>query len=401
MSLLPVDEAVGQIVAGVAPLAAETVPLDDAFGRTLAVPLAAKRDQPPFPASAMDGYAVRAADARVGARLKVIGASAAGHRFAGKVSVGEAVRIFTGAPLPDGADAVLIQEDADAGDGTVVPREAPAPGQHIRPAGMDFRAGEPLLDAGRVLGIRESALAAAMGHATVAVRRRPFVAIVATGDELVPPSATPGPDQIVASNGFGLAAFVRVAGGVPADLGIVPDDLGAIEAAVGRAAALPADVLVTLGGASVGDHDLVRAALGAKGMTLDFWRVAMRPGKPLMSGRIGAMRVLGLPGNPVSSFVGALLFLRPLVAALLGQPVTDPSVPAVTGSSLPANDGVRQDYVRAVLRRDASGRPVATPSGRQDSSALATLTAADCLLIRPPHAPAAGAGEPCRIIPLP
>lgn len=401
MSLLPVDEAIERIVSGVAPLASESVPIEDAFGRTLASPLAAKRDQPPFPASAMDGYAVRAADAHVGARLRVIGASAAGHRFAGQVSAGEAVRIFTGAPVPEGADAVLIQEDADAGDGFVAPREATAPGQHIRPAGMDFRAGETLLAAGRVLGIRESALAAAMGHATVAVRRRPVVAFVATGDELVPPSATPGADQIVASNGFGLAAFVRSIGGVPADLGIVPDDLAAIEAVVGRAAALPADVLVTLGGASVGDHDLVRAALGAGGMALDFWRVAMRPGKPLMSGRIGAMRVLGLPGNPVSSFVGALLFLKPLVAALLGQPVTDPSLPAVTGSSLPANDSARQDYVRAVLRRDASGRPVASPAGRQDSSALATLTAADCLLIRPPHAPAAGAGEPCRIIPLP
>lgn len=401
MSLLPVDEAAGRIVAGVAPLAAETVAIEDAFGRTLAEPLVAKRDQPPFPASAMDGYAVRAADAQVGARLNVIGTSAAGHRFAGRVAPGEAVRIFTGAPVPEGADAVLIQEDAEAAGGIVVPRETPAPGQHIRPAGMDSRAGETLLAAGRVLGIRESALAAAMGHATVAVRCRPVVAFVATGDELVPPSAMPGPDQIVASNGLGLAAFVRVAGGMPADLGIVADDLAAIEAAIDRAAALPADVLVTLGGASVGDHDLVRAALGTKGMTLDFWRVAMRPGKPLMSGRVGAMRVLGLPGNPVSSFVGALLFLRPLLSALLGRPPTDPSVPAVAGSNLPANDSVRQDYLRATLGLDASGRPVATPSGRQDSSALATLTAADCLLIRPPHAPAARAGDPCRIIRLP
>ncbi|HMN87870.1 MAG TPA: molybdopterin molybdotransferase MoeA, partial [Bauldia sp.] len=385
MSLLPVDEAVARILAGVVPLAAETVPLSDADGRTLAAPLAARRDQPPFPASAMDGYAVRAADATVGARLRVTGIAAAGHAFAGSVGPGEAVRIFTGAPVPAGADAILIQEDADAAEGHVVSRDTPVAGQHVRPRGFDFAAGATLLEPGRVLGMREVALAAAMGAATVPVRRRPVVAMLATGDELVPVGALPAADQIFASNGFGLAAFVRAAGGVALDLGIALDRLPDIEAAVEGAIAAPADVLVTLGGASVGDHDLVQAALKARGMALDFWRVAMRPGKPLMFGRIGAMRVLGLPGNPVSSLVGAILFLRPLLAALLGQGQADPSVPAVAGAAVPANDTVRQDYLRAVSTLDATGRTVVTPRGKQDSSALATLAAADCLLIRPPR----------------
>ncbi|MBZ0230682.1 MAG: molybdopterin molybdotransferase MoeA, partial [Bauldia sp.] len=253
----------------------------------------------------------------------------------------------------------------------------------------------------RVMGMRESALAAAMGHAGVPVRRRPRIAIIATGDELVPPSAVPGPDQIVGSNAFGLAAFARSVGAEPFDLGIVPDRLAAIGEAVERATALSADILVTLGGASVGDHDLVRQALSAKGMTLDFWRVAMRPGKPLMFGRLGAMRVVGLPGNPVSSLVCSLLFLKPLVAALLGQPEADPSLPAAAGADLPANDSVRQDYVRAVATIDDHGIARAIPMETQDSSALAALGTADCLLVRPPHAPPARAGDPCRIIRLP
>ena len=402
MSLLPVDEAVARILAGVVPLPAERVGLGEAYGRTLAEPLAAKRDQPPFDASAMDGYALRAVDGGAGARLKVIGASAAGHGFAGEVSAGEAVRIFTGAPLPKGADAVLIQEDAEAGsDGTVVAREAAVEGRHVRTAGFDFRAGDVLLAAGRVMGMRESALAAAMGHAGVPVRRRPRIAIIATGDELVPPSAVPGPDQIVGSNAFGLAAFARSVGAEPFDLGIVPDRLAAIGEAVERATALSADILVTLGGASVGDHDLVRQALSAKGMTLDFWRVAMRPGKPLMFGRLGAMRVVGLPGNPVSSLVCSLLFLKPLVAALLGQPEADPSLPAAAGADLPANDSVRQDYVRAVATIDDHGIARAIPMETQDSSALAALGTADCRPAPPPPPPPACAGDPCRIIRLP
>ncbi|MEO8669600.1 MAG: molybdopterin molybdotransferase MoeA, partial [Bauldia sp.] len=264
--------------------------------------------------------------------------------------------------------------------------------------------GDVLLPAGRRLGMREITMAAAMGHATVPVRRRPRIAILATGDELVAPGSAPGPDQIVASNGYGLAALVRSAGGAPHDLGIVRDDTAAIGAAVGQALALPAEILVTLGGASVGDHDLVQAALTSQGMALDFWKIAMRPGKPLVFGRLArpdgsAMAVLGLPGNPVSSLVCGILFVRPLIAALLGEMPGDPTEAAVLGADMSANDG-RQDYVRATLSASA-GLPVATSFSTQDSSMLSVLVRADCLIVRPPHAPAAKAGEPCRIVRLP
>ena len=400
--LLPVDEAIARIVAGVTPTEAEEVPLSEAAGRFLASPLAARRTQPPFAASSMDGYAVRSGDvARAGAHLAVIGMAAAGHSFHGTVGRHETVRIFTGAPVPDGADAVLIQEDVDAGDSkTVVARAAARPGQNIRPAGLDFSQGAVLLESGRRLGMRELALAGAMGFGALPVRRRPRVAILATGDELVMPGLVPGPDQIVASTGPGIAALVVPAGGEPLDLGIVPDDRAAIANAIDRALALPADIFVTLGGASVGDHDLVRDALAAKGMDLGFWKIAMRPGKPLVFGRLGGMRVLGLPGNPVSSLVCGLLFLRPLIGALLGLPLVDPTEPAVLGTAMPANDR-RQDYVRAKLAERPGKPPVATALPVQDSSMLAVLAEADCLLIRPPLAPAAAAGEACRIIRLP
>jgi molybdopterin molybdotransferase len=409
LPLLPVDEAIRWIIAGVAPTPAERVPLDAADGRTLAESLAAQRTQPPFPASAMDGYAVRSADvANAPVELRLIGLSAAGHGFRGLIARGEAVRIFTGAPVPDGADAVLIQENAEArGDSAVVAREPVAAGRNIRPRGFDFAEGDVLLDAGRRLGMREIALAAAMGYADQPVRRRPRVAILATGDELVSPGVAPVRDQIVASNSVGIAAFVRRIGGAPHDLGIVADDAGAIGAAAERALAMRAETLVTLGGASVGEHDLVRDALAAKGMALDFWRIAMRPGKPLMFGRIprpgaGApeMRVLGLPGNPVSSLVCAILFLAPLVGAMLGQSFSDPSEPALLGADLPAND-TRQDYLRATLAGGADGLPVATALPRQDSSMLSTLAAAGCLIIRPPNAAPARSGDGVRIIRLP
>jgi molybdopterin molybdotransferase len=413
-ALLPVAEAIRRVLTGVAPLPAETTALAEAAGRVLAAPLDARRSQPPFDSSAMDGYAVRAADlAEVPARLRLIGVSAAGRRFAGTVGPGEAVRIFTGAPVPAGADAILIQEDAEAGEageaGAVIARRTVAAGEAVRPAGLDFAAGARALEAGRVLGMRELALAAAMGHGAVAVRRRPRIALIATGDELVPPGADPGPDQIVASTGVGIAAYARSLGAAADDLGIVGDDTAAIGGAIDAAAALSADVLVTLGGASVGDHDLVQPALAARGMSLDFWRIAMRPGKPLMHGTIARpdggqpMRVLGLPGNPVSGIVCAILFLRPLVEALLGLPPSDPSGPATVGAAIAANGG-RQDYMRAVLAERDGGNsvlPVATPLAVQDSSMLSTLAAADCLLVRPPHAPAAAPGDPCRIIRLP
>lgn len=407
MTLLPVAEAVARIVAGVAPLASETVPLAEAAGRILSANLAARRAQPPFPASAMDGYAIRAADATVGATLRVVGTSAAGRSFAGTVSRGEAVRIFTGAPVPDGADTILIQEDADTlPGGAIRVREAAVPGRHVRRAGLDFEDGAVLLSAGVRLGFRELSLAAAMGYDAVPVRRRPRIALIATGDELVPPGTLPGPDQIVASNAIGLAALVASHGGEPHDLGIVRDEAGAIADVVRRAVGLPADVVVTLGGASVGEHDLARMALEAAGMRLDFWKVAIRPGKPLMFGSIpgddgrAAVRVLGLPGNPVSALVGGLVFLAPLISAMLGAPHRDLTEPAVLAVDVPANDS-REDYVRASLAAAPDGLPRVAPLSPQDSSMLSTLAAAGCLLIRPPHAPPGRAGDLCRILRLP
>jgi molybdopterin molybdotransferase len=399
MALLPVREAVDRILAGVTPTEAETVPLARAIDRVLAAPLAAKRTQPPFRASAMDGYAVRAADAKAGAKLKLVGASIAGKGLHGKVGAGEAARIFTGAPVPEGADTILIQENADAGDGVVTVREAPAPGRHIRAAGLDFTEGEVLLAAGRRLGPRELSVAASMNYAAVPVHRKPIVAILATGDELVQPGSAPGPDQIVASNTFGIAAMVARAGGTSLDLGIVHDDRTDTARAIDAARTAKADILVTLGGASVGDHDLVGAVLQERGMALDFWKIAMRPGKPLLFGRLGATRVLGLPGNPVSSLVCGILFLEPLIGALLGQPYVEPGEPAVLGVDLPANDG-REDYVRATLARTADGALAATPLPVQDSSMLSVLTKADCLLVRPANAAAGKKGERCRVVRL-
>jgi len=398
--LLPVDEALARVLDGAAPLPDEEIDLADAAGRVLAADVVASRAQPPFPASAMDGYAVRAADvAAAPIRLSVIGRSAAGRRFAGRVGPGEAVRIFTGAPVPDGADAILIQEDAgDLGDGAIEAREAVQAGRHIRRAGLDFAAGEALLAAGRLLDAAALSLAAAANRPRLRVVRRPLVAILATGDELVVPGAQPAPDQIVASNGLGVAALVREAGGAALDLGIVPDDEGRIRAAVRGALDAGADVIVTLGGASVGDRDLVGAALAAEGMTPGFWKIAMRPGKPLMFGRLGAARVLGLPGNPVSSLVCSHLFLKPLVAALAGLPFAPDLREAALGAPMKANDH-RQDYVRAVAAmRD--GRLVATPFATQDSSMLKTMAAANALIVRPPHAPDAPAGAACRVLML-
>jgi molybdopterin molybdotransferase len=396
VALLPVEDAVARLLADAEPLPAESVPVAEAAGRVLAADLAARLTQPPFPASAMDGFAVRAGEAQAGARLAVIGASRAGERFPGALGPGQAVRIFTGAPVPDGADAILIQEDADRVGDIVTVREGVDPGRYLRPAGLDFTRGDTPLRAGRLLDPRAVALAAAMNHPAVPVRRKPRVAILSNGDELVPAGSQPGPDQIVSSNGVGLAALVRQAGGEAIDLGIAPDTDAGIGALVERAAG--ADILVTVGGASVGEHDLVQAALTARGMALDFWRIAMRPGKPLMVGRIGDMRVLGLPGNPVSALVCGIIFLAPLLRALLGRTSGEEASFARLGSPMPENDN-RQDYVRARLTTVA-GERVATPFARQDSSMLATLAAADALIVRPVRAPAAEAGEIVPIIVL-
>jgi molybdopterin molybdotransferase len=400
--LLPVEEALRRVLEGVVSLSADTVAIAAAHGRTLAADVAATRTQPPWANSAMDGYAVRAADvAEPGSRLRLIGSSAAGHSFSGRIGPGETVRIFTGAPIPDGADSVLIQEDATADGPSITATRAVKPGQHIRLAGLDFAAGQVLLNAGRRLGPTEVALAAAMNHGAVPVRRKPRVAILATGDELVLPGDDPGPDQIVASNNFAIAAAVEAYGGEAHLLGIATDEFSSLEAAIRRARDLAADVLVTIGGASVGDHDLVQSALAKDGMKLGFWRIAMRPGKPLIFGSLGSMRILGLPGNPVSSIVCTLIFIRPLIRALLGDPdaAADPTGPAILGADMRAND-FRQDYVRSRIVDWRDGLPVVAPHPVQDSSMLSVLAASQALLIRAPHAPAAQAGEACRIVPL-
>ena len=398
MSLLAVDDAVARLLDGVAPLDPEHLPLHEALGRTLAADLAAKLTQPPFPASAMDGYTVRAADAVAGARLKVVGISRAGERFNGALGAGEAVRIFTGAPVPDGADSILIQENAEPAGEEVRVLEPVQPRKFVRPPGLDFRAGDILLRQGERLGSRSLALAAAMGHAEVQARRRPRVAILANGDELVPPGALPGLDQIVSSNGVGLAALVRECGGEPTDLGIAADRQEAIATLVRKAVSAGADVIVTLGGASVGDHDLIHDVLTGEGMRLDFWKIAMRPGKPLMFGRLGAIRCIGLPGNPVASLVCSQLFLKPLLARLGGRDYRQDIRTARLGAAMQAND-LRQDYVRAVLREDGEVL-VATPFGIQDSSMLRMLADANGLIVREPFAPAADAGAECRVLML-
>ncbi|WP_075214689.1 gephyrin-like molybdotransferase Glp [Mongoliimonas terrestris] len=400
MALMPVAEAQARMLAGVDPLPAERVPLEAAAGRVLAEDLVALRTQPPFAVSAMDGYAVRAEDLDGGGVLTLVGEAAAGHRFAGTVGIGEAVRIFTGAPMPDGADTVLIQENADRDGASIRPLQAEMRGRHVRREGLDFRAGDRLLSAGTRLDGRRIALAAAANHATLSVRRRPKVALIATGDELVRPGAPIGPNQIVASNGFGLAAMLAALGAKPVDLGIAPDVLPEIRARLATAFDGGADVVCLLGGASVGDHDLTRPALAAEGVDLDFWKIAMRPGKPLMVGRRGAVRALGLPGNPVSTLVCGILFLMPLVRALLGEPNPLPRTEAaVLGGDLRANDQ-RQDYLRARIVGEADGRPVVDAFDVQDSSMVSTLAAADALIVREPHAPAARAGETCRVIRL-
>ena len=339
----------------------------------------------------MDGYAVRAADvARLPATLAVIGEAAAGHPFSGAVGAGQAVRIFTGAPVPEGADAIVIQENAERDGAHVVVGEGAIETGHVRRRGFDFKEGDTLLAAGRRIGPREISLAAAMGHGEIAVRRRPRIAILSTGDELVAPGTRPGPGQIVASNHLGIAALAEAAGAECRQLGIARDTAADLDAHFARAQG--ADIIVTSGGASVGDHDLVAPVLQSRGMALAFWKIAMRPGKPLMFGRMGQSRVLGLPGNPVSSLVCSRIFLLPLIRALLGQPATAERPTQVRlGVPLEAN-GPRQHYMRAVSRPGPDGQPEVVPVRSQDSSLLAPLAEADYLLVRQPRAPAVPAG---------
>lgn len=401
MALMPVDEALGRILDGAAPAAEpELLPLAQCYGRVLARDLLALRTHPPFAASAMDGYAVRADEAVAGAKLTLQGEAAAGHAFDGPLAAGSTVRIFTGAPVPEGADAILIQENADKlEDGLVLVNEAPEAGRYIRPAGIDFTEGKTGLDQGRFLDPGAITFAAAMSHAALPVVRKPRVAILATGDELRLPGQTLGPGQIIASNTFGVAALAKAAGADIIDLGIAIDRMEALDEALDSAIAQQADVLVTIGGASVGDHDLVQKALTGRGMALDFWKIAMRPGKPLMSGKLGAMRVLGLPGNPASSLVCAHLFLEPLITRLASLPDPNRIQTAILAKDLPEND-LRQDYLRGDLETNVEGQRVATPSPRQDSSLMKVFADARCLIIRPPFAPPAKAGSICDVLVL-
>lgn len=395
-ALTPVAEALRRILSGASACRAECVPLDHADGRILATPLAALRDQPPADMSAMDGYAVRQSSlSALPATLNVVDVAAAGHAATRQVQDMEAIRIFTGAPLPEGADTIVIQENCTRSGDKIIVTDAQPAGRFIRRRGMDFSVGSPLLPAGRIVGPNDISLAAAMGHGEISCWRRPRVAILSTGDELVRAGEAAGPSQIVASNAYGVAALCRRAGGEAVDLGIARDTPEALADAIEKAKTARADILVTLGGASVGDHDLVGPALRAAGAEMDFWKIAMRPGKPLMFARMGDMRVLGLPGNPVSSLVCTRIFLLPLVAALAGG---DPTLytqrhRASLGVSLSGNDQ-REDYLRARLREGESG-PVATPFDTQDSSMLATLAEANILVIRPPNAPPADAGSSC------
>jgi molybdopterin molybdotransferase len=348
--------------------------------------------------SAMDGYAVRAADTGTGQPLRQIGESAAGRGFSGSIGPGETVRIFTGAPLPEGADAILIQEDAEAEGDVIRPREAVRSGTYVRPAGLDFREGDAGMAAGQEIGPRNIGLLAAMNAPWVPVRRRPRIALLSTGEELVRPGEAPGPDQIISSNALSVGALVARAGGEAVDIGIALDRPDALAEAGRRAAGC--DMLVTLGGASVGEHDLVQEVLGGKGLDIDFWRIAMRPGKPLMFGRFGDVPLLGLPGNPVSALVCAVIFLRPAIRAMLGAEDTLPPLRrGRLGRDLPPNDR-REDYLRSIAVRGDDGLQTVTPFERQDSSMLSVMSRANALAVRPPHAPAMAAGEPIDYIAL-
>ena len=398
--MLSVEEAQRRILAAARPTPGEQIGLAEAHGRVLCEDIAARRTQPPTAVSAMDGYAVRAEDmAEVPARLRIVGYAPAGGAYDGTLERGEAVRIFTGGPVPDGADAIVIQEDTDTDGSTVTVKESAPKGHYIRPAGLDFRAGDVLLKKGRLLTARDIGLAAAMNHPWLMVHRRPRVTILATGDEVVMPGDPVGPNQIVSSNGLGLAAAVRAFGGEPILLGIAPDDRDVL----GRMAAGAAgsDLLLTTGGASVGDHDLVQSVLGTQGLEVDFWKIAMRPGKPLMFGQIGTTMMLGLPGNPVSTLVCAMIFVQPALRRMIGLgDGAPPTVKARLAAPLPKNDR-RQDYLRATAERGAEGGLLVRSFEKQDSSMMAPLARADCLILRPPHAEPSAAGDAVDVLPMP
>ncbi len=390
--MIPVEEALARILAAVRVQPAEQVSLTGALGRVLAEDVGSRRTQPPAAMSAMDGYAVRAADVTTApTTLRVVAEVPAGASYDKVLGGGEAVRIFTGAPLPAGSDAIVIQEDTERDGDRVTVREAARQGAFVRSAGLDFSEGEVLLPAGKILNARDIGLAAAMNVPWIMVRRHPRIAILATGDEVVMPGDPVGPNQIVSSNALALGAAVRVLGAEPVLLGIADDDRDALRDMARGAQG--ADMLVTTGGASVGDHDLVQSVLGDHGLEVDFWKIAMRPGKPLIFGKLDETLMLGLPGNPVSTLVCATIFMAPAVRAMLGQ---DPAASgdtfdAILGADLPENDR-RQDYLRATLTPGENGQPVVSAFPKQDSSMLRLLQQADCLIVRAPHAPALAKG---------
>jgi molybdopterin molybdotransferase len=398
--MISVEEALARLLAPLAPVPPEQVSIADAVGRVLAEDVAARRTQPPFAVSAMDGYAVRAVDVeRVRITLRIVAEIPAGAGFGGRLGAGETARIFTGAPLPDGADAIVIQEDTERSGDTVEIREGAPQGRYVRRAGLDFAEGEVLLRAPRRLTPRDIGLAAAMNRPWLFVHRRPRVAILSTGDEIVMPGDPVGPHQIVSSNALALSAFVTAAGGVPVLVGNAPDDPEALRHIA--AAASGVDLFVTTGGVSVGEHDLVRDVLSEDGLAIDFWEIAMRPGKPLMFGDYRGVPMIGLPGNPVSTLVCALLFLKPAIDRLSGLPEgADGPLTARLGAAVRQNDR-RQDYLRARLQRAADGVLEAVPFEVQDSSMMRPLASSDCLVVRPPHAPALPAGSMVPIVPFP
>lgn len=397
MSLLPVDEALNRILGRVPEVVGESVGLGDAAGRVLAAPVIATHDQPPFNASAMDGYAMRAADVAEGVWLKVIGMSQAGAGFSGAVGAGEAVRIFTGAPVPEGADTVIMQEEAER-NGDLVHFTAPARlGHSVRPRGYDFAVGRTVLERGMRLGPFQLAVAAAANAGVVSVAKRPKVALLATGDELVLPGAVLGPDQIVASNSVGLAASLAPFAESATDFGIARDSREELDAVLERIFASEPDVVVTTGGASVGEHDLVQAALVDHGVTLDFWRINMRPGKPLMFGTRGKTLVFGLPGNPVSAMVTAEIFLKPALRHWLGLAEVEPLRLPLLGPTPP--NTARRHFMRAriIVRNGVTGL---LPISETDSGHTSSLAAADALIVQPENDPGQTAGTVVSALPI-
>lgn len=395
--MISVAEARARILALMAPVGRETVAITRAGGRVLARDIAARRTQPPFDASAMDGYAVRAGEAVPGATFRVAGEAAAGHPFDGPVAPGETIRIFTGAPVPPGLTRIVIQEDVDREGDTVTLHADPDPAPYLRPAGLDFSEGDTLLEAGTRLSPENVALLAAAGHAFVTAYRRPRVTLLATGDELSLPGDPAGPGGIVSSNNFGLAALVESLGGVAEILPVAPDEPDALRRSALEGA--QADLFVTLGGASVGDHDLIRPALTGHGLDLDLYKVAMRPGKPLMAGRLDGTPMLGLPGNPVSAMVCGRVFLAPALDLLSGTEARAPALRDAVLETDMSGNGPREHYIRARCRLRNGALHVA-PFDSQDSSRLALLSRANALLVRPAGDPARRAGERVAVMPL-